>query len=61
MYSLLKKERLAQQVRKGMFPNPVWSKNSSSVAVSKTLKCFHADEFIEGTTQIVGQKYSDDK
>jgi len=28
---------------------PVWSKNSSSVAVSKKLKYFNADELIEGT------------
>ena len=29
---------------------PVWSKNSSGLAVSKRLTFFHADEFIEGTT-----------
>jgi len=28
---------------------PVWSKNSSSLAVSETLKFFNGDEFIEGT------------
>ncbi len=27
----------------------VWSKNSSSLAVSKKLKFFNGDEFIEGT------------
>jgi hypothetical protein len=28
----------------------VWSKNSSSLAVSKKFKYFNADEFIEGTS-----------
>ena len=28
---------------------PVWSKNSSRLAVSKKLKFFNGDEFIEGT------------
>jgi hypothetical protein len=29
--------------------DPVWSKNSSSLAASKKLKFFNGDEFIEGT------------
>jgi len=29
--------------------HPVWSKNSPSIAVSKKLRLFNADEFIEGT------------
>jgi len=31
---------------------PVWSKNSSSFAVSKKLKFFNGDEFIEGTGSV---------
>jgi hypothetical protein len=31
------------------FPCPVWSKHSSSLAVSKKFKYFNADELIEGT------------
>jgi hypothetical protein len=35
---------------------PVWSNNSSSLAVFETLKYFNADEFIEGTGENTEEK-----
>ena len=34
--------------------DPLWSKNASSLPVSKTFKCFNGDEFIEGTGSFKG-------
>jgi hypothetical protein len=36
----------------------VWSKNSSTLVVSKKRKFFNADEFIEGTGQLSVLTYS---
>jgi hypothetical protein len=38
-----------------VFRDPVWSKNSSSLAVYKKLKLFNGDEFIEGTGSFKGR------
>ena len=38
------------------FPEAVWSKNSSSLAVSEKFKYCNADEFIEGTGGILGRE-----
>jgi hypothetical protein len=37
----------------GFHLEPVWSKNSSTLAVFKKNKFFNADEFIEGTGGVI--------